>query len=85
MRRAPVQNIHFHLVTEHIALCDLLKACGIASSGGEGKAIVAQGRVTVDDLPELRKTAKIRAGQKVKLPGICILTHTAGTDVSEDD
>ncbi len=78
MKFPPIQTLHFTLRDETIPLCDLLKGVGIATSGGEGKAIVAAGRVTVDDQPELRKTAKIRGGQKIKLPGICILTHAAG-------
>ena len=57
--------VKFELKTEHIALNDLLKASGVAQSGGEGKALVAQGIVKVDGKQETRKTAKIRAGQKV--------------------
>ena len=44
-----------------------LKLVGIADSGGQGKAIVASGAVTVDGAVELRKTAKIRAGQTVRI------------------
>jgi len=50
---------------EFIALCDLLKLTGIANSGGQGKAMVADGLVTIDGVIELRKTAKIRKGQIV--------------------
>lgn len=56
----------FELKGEFIALCDLLKTTGIADSGGQGKAFVADGIVTVDGEIELRKTAKIRAGQTVE-------------------
>lgn len=59
----------FELKGEHIALCDLLKITGIADSGGQGKAMVAEGMVTVDGEIELRKTAKIRAGQTVECMG----------------
>lgn len=55
----------FELRGEHIALCDLLKLTGIADSGGRGKVLVGAGEVTVDGTLELRKTAKIRAGQTV--------------------
>jgi ribosome-associated protein len=79
MKRNPIEVIHFTLNSEHIALNDLLKATGIADSGGAGKALVMRGNVTVDDQPETRKTAKIRGGQKVKLPGFCVLTHAAGS------
>jgi ribosome-associated protein len=61
--------IEFKLKGEYIALCDLLKTEGIAESGGQGKAMVAEGIVTVDGTVELRKTAKIRAGQVVECLG----------------
>jgi ribosome-associated protein len=61
--------VEFILKGEYIALCDLLKAEGIAESGGQGKAMVAEGIVTVDGEIELRKTAKIRAGQIVACLG----------------
>lgn len=61
--------VEFELKGEFIALCDLLKIEGIADSGGQGKAMVAEGLVTVDGATELRKTAKIRAGQLVECMG----------------
>ncbi|MFT7229517.1 MAG: ribosome-associated protein, partial [Methylophilaceae bacterium] len=48
--------VEFELKTEYIPLCDLLKTEGIAESGGQGKAMVAEGIVTVDGEIELRKT-----------------------------
>jgi ribosome-associated protein len=57
--------VNFELKGEFIALCDLLKTTGIANSGGQGKAMVADGHVTVDGEIELRKTAKIRKSQVV--------------------
>jgi ribosome-associated protein len=59
----------FKLRGEFIALCDLLKTEGIADSGGQGKAFVAEGLVLVDGKVELRKTAKIRKGQIVECMG----------------
>lgn len=61
--------MEFHLSGDYVELCNLLKLVGLASSGGEGKALVAQGEVTVDGRPESRKTAKIRAGQVVECRG----------------
>lgn len=61
--------IEFTLKGDYIALCDLLKTEGIADSGGQGKAMVAEGLVTVDGEIELRKTAKIRKGQVVECLG----------------
>lgn len=57
----------FILKGDYIALCDLLKTEGIADSGGQGKAMVAEGIVRVDGAIELRKTAKIRKGQVVEI------------------
>lgn len=64
-----METTEFRLKGEYIALCDLLKTEGIADSGGQGKAFVADGLVTVDGELELRKTAKIRVGQVVECLG----------------
>jgi len=61
-----MQAIVFELNSEFIELCNLLKALGIADSGGQGKMMVADGLVKVDGQIELRKTAKIRANQQVE-------------------
>jgi ribosome-associated protein len=66
---ASLQQITFPLRGEFITLDSLLKACGLAESGGRAKAMVAEGRVQVDGQDESRKTAKIRAGQVVSLQG----------------
>ena len=58
--------IAFALEAEFIELNQLLKLAGLCESGGAGKLLVAQGQVTVDGATELRKTAKIRSGQKVR-------------------
>ncbi len=67
------QTTEFVLSRDHIEVCQLLKAVGIAESGGAGKHLVAAGEVTVDGQPESRKTAKIRAGQSVHCRGVTIL------------
>jgi ribosome-associated protein len=64
------QRLEFQLRGEFIELCNLLKLTGVADSGGAGKALVAEGVVSVDGQVELRKTAKIRAGQLVELGDI---------------
>lgn len=58
--------MEFKINGEFIELCNLLKLTGIAQSGGQGKAMVADGLVQVDGTTELRKTAKIRKGQIVE-------------------
>lgn len=61
--------IEFQLRGEFIALCDLLKLTGVASSGGQGKVLAASGEVRVDGAVETRKAAKIRPGQVVECLG----------------
>ena len=65
-----MQLIDFELRGEHITLDALLKATGLAPSGGIAKMMVADGRVQVDGIGELRKTRKIRAGQVVSVAGV---------------
>lgn len=60
-----MQQIEFQLEHDFVELNQLLKLVGLCGSGGAGKALVASGDVRVDGLQELRKTAKIRAGQRV--------------------
>ena len=54
---------------DFIALDDLLKITGLCESGGRAKTIIAEGQVKVDDQIELRKTCKIRNGQRVEYAG----------------
>lgn len=67
-----MQNITFTLNGDYVELNQLLKLTGICDSGGAGKALVASGEVSVDGKTELRKTAKIRAGQVVSFDGMRI-------------
>jgi len=69
--------IDFELRGEYITLDALLKATGLAPSGGIAKMMVADGLVQVDGRDELRKTAKIRAGQVVSLAGARIKVAAA--------
>ena len=65
-----MQPIEFQLEHDFVELNQLLKLVGLCESGGAGKAMVAGGDVTVDGMQELRKTAKIRAGQRVRLGNV---------------
>ncbi|RZZ89025.1 RNA-binding S4 domain-containing protein [Pseudoxanthomonas winnipegensis] len=62
-----MQILEFDLDDEYVELHILLKLCGLVDSGGMGKQVVASGGVSVDGAKELRKTAKIRAGQVVRV------------------
>lgn len=63
-----MQELDFELDPgrDFVELNQLLKLCGLAGSGGEGKHLVASGAVSVDGAVELRKTCKIRAGSVVQ-------------------
>lgn len=76
-----LQHTTFDLRGEFITLDHLLKATGLAPSGGVAKLMIADGMVQVDGHEELRKTAKIRAGQQVRFQDTLIQV-VAG---SEDD
>jgi ribosome-associated protein len=67
-----MQKVSFELNGEFVELNQLLKLVGLCDSGGAGKQIVASGDVKVDGKKELRKTAKIRAGQVVSLGDVKI-------------
>jgi ribosome-associated protein len=54
---------------EFIELNNLLKVTGLCASGGEAKAVIAEGRVKVDGNLELRKRCKIRKDQIVEFEG----------------
>ena len=62
-----MHTIDFELDRDFIELNQLLKLVGICDSGGAGKQLVASGAVRVDGAVELRKTAKIRTGQRVRV------------------
>ncbi len=67
-----MQKLTFELDSEFIEVNQLLKLSGLVDSGGAGKNLVASGVVSVDGKKELRKTAKIRAGQTVSVGDVRI-------------
>ena len=67
-----MQTIDFELDRDFVELNQLLKLAGLCDSGGAGKQLVASGAVRVDGEVELRKTAKLRAGQVVTLDDVTI-------------
>ena len=70
-------TIDFPLEREHVELHQLLKLVGLCDSGGAGKALVASGAVRVDGEVELRKTRKLRAGNRVEV-GDAMIRVVAG-------
>ena len=57
----------FALRGEYITLDALLKVAGIASTGGEAKVLVQEGKVRVDGEPESRRG--LRGGECVEALG----------------
>ena len=74
-----MQQIDFDLDGDFVELNQLLKLVGLADSGGAGKQLVASGAVRVDGAVEARKTAKIRAGQRVRVGDVEILVVEGGS------
>lgn len=72
-----MQRVRFGLDGDYVELNQLLKLVGLCGSGGIGKQIVASGEVSVDGVQELRKTAKIRAGQVVRVGDVEIRVEAA--------
>ena len=52
---------------EYITLDALLKATGLAGSGGEAKVLIADGAVRVNGEVDKRRGRKLRAGDLVQL------------------
>ena len=55
----------FSIHTEYIDLLQFLKATGMATTGGEAKHIVDEGRVQFSGTLEHRRRKKLRAGDQV--------------------
>ena len=69
-----MQRIEFPLDGhDFVELHQLLKLVGVVDSGGAGKHLVATGAVEVDGVVELRKTCKVRAGQRVTIEALEIV------------
>jgi len=62
----------FQINGPYIELTGLLKALGIAETGGHAKAIVDDGFVLRNGQPELRKRAKLVSGDLIELADLKI-------------
>lgn len=77
-----MQKLTFELTSEFVEVNQLLKLSGLVDSGGAGKNLVASGVVSVDGKKELRKTAKIRAGQTVSVGDVRISVIAGNGDAA---
>lgn len=57
---------NFRIRGEFITLDALLKATGIADSGGQAKEMIQEGSVRVDGTAETRRSRKLRGGETVE-------------------
>jgi ribosome-associated protein len=70
----------FALRGDHITLDALLKATGLAGSGGAANVLITEGDVTVNGLTETRRGRKLRAGDRVQLGGQTVQLQAAAPD-----
>lgn len=62
-----MEKIDFNLEGEYIELIQLLKATGIAQTGGHAKMIVDNGGVIRDGEVEERRRAKLKKGDIIEV------------------
>ncbi|HZH86779.1 MAG TPA: RNA-binding S4 domain-containing protein [Brumimicrobium sp.] len=62
-----MESIEFNLEGDYIELIQLLKAMGIAQTGGHAKMIVEDGGVMRSGEVETRKRAKLRKGDVLEI------------------
>ncbi len=62
-----MNKLTFEVRGDHITLDALLKATGLASSGGAAKVLIADGLVQVNSEVDTRRGRKLRAGDVVAL------------------
>ena len=72
--------IDFALRGDHITLDALLKATGLAGSGGAAKALIAEGGVAVNGESETRRGRKLRAGDRVQLGDQAVQLQASASD-----
>ncbi len=76
----PTQAIDFPLRGDHITLDALLKATGLAASGGNAKMLLAAGDVRVNGETETRRGRKLRAGDRVAVGDAIVRIATQRPD-----
>ena len=72
-----MQTIDFVLRGEYITLDALLKATGLANSGGAAKVLIAAGEVRVNGEVDTRRGRKCRAGDEVVVSAVRVRVGSA--------
>jgi ribosome-associated protein len=73
-----MESTPFDLRGDHITLDALLKATGLATSGGEAKILIQQGGVQVNGAVDVRRGRKVRAGDEVAVGDRRVAVRAAG-------
>lgn len=73
-----MDTIDFELRGDFITLDALLKASGLASSGGAAKALIASGAVQVNAEAETRRGRKLRPGDEVAVGELRLRVRAGG-------
>lgn len=68
----------FRIRGSEIELYKLLKASGLAETGGQAKLAIEEGRVSVNGAVEMSKACRIRPGDKVEFEGTVIAVEDSG-------
>ena len=74
-----MEPIAFPLRGDYITLDALLKASGLAGSGGAAKVLIAEGGVRVNGQAETRRGRKLRAGDEVAVGSSRVRIESAPT------
>jgi ribosome-associated protein len=78
--RGPATTLDFPLRGHHIALDALLKATGLASSGGGAKMLIAGGAVQVNGETETRRGRKLRPGDRIAVGDEVVRVESPSSD-----
>ncbi len=69
-----MEKLNVNIETEYITLTNLLKFAGVVMSGGQAHELIEAGHVRLNGVMVLEKRKKIRAGDKVTVKGLAVIT-----------
>lgn len=75
---------HVAVSSESIKLGQFIKLANLVESGGEAKALIAAGEVTVDGAVDTRRGKTLRGGEEVCVGGRCAIVDTSA-EAGDDD
>lgn len=80
-----VDKINLLIKTKFIKLDQLLKLANFVTSGSEGKFIIEEGKVFVNEKLELRRGRKIFLGDRVKYGDKLVIIKPSGIFVKNEE